>query len=306
MLALPADALPTENAPSSRAVGVVGQAQPARAAPLAAREVVAQQRLPLTVASEGPPELRTYAIQDGDTLLTIAEHYGVSAETVAYNNGITDPRTLKLGMELRIPPMNGAIYAVQQGDTVEGVAARFKVDPKSVMDTNRLHFEPQNFTAGKTILIPVTDSRFPDFQLKDLVPTRAEVVARGPAPAPPPAVSVGSKLGWPVRGVITQYFWYAHLGVDMAAPYGSGIAASDDGVVSADGWVPVGGLRVCVKHDWGMETCYYHTSATYVEVGQRVKRGQIIAAIGLTGVTTGPHVHWEARFNGKLVNPLQS
>src|SRR5207245_10226497 len=103
---------------------------------------------------------------------------------------------------------------------------------------------------------------------------------------------------------ITQYFWYGHKGVDLAAPYGTRIDASEAGVVSAVGWGAVGGVRVCVKHDWGMETCYYHTSATYVAVGQQVVRGAVIAAIGLTGVTTGPHVHWEARYNGELVDPL--
>ena len=92
--------------------------------------------------------------------------------------------------------------------------------------------------------------------------------------------------------------------MDIAAPYGAPIGASDAGTVSAVGWVAVGGLRVCVAHDWGMTTCYYHTSATYVSVGQSVARGQVIAAIGLTGVTTGPHVHWEASLNGMLMNPL--
>ena len=64
------------------------------------------------------------------------------------------------------------------------------------------------------------------------------------------------------------------------------------------------GLAVCVYQDWGLETCAYHLSSTYVEVGERVVAGQAIAAIGLTGETTGPHVHWEARTNGALVDPL--
>jgi lysostaphin len=66
----------------------------------------------------------------------------------------------------------------------------------------------------------------------------------------------------------------------------------------------VGGLRVCVQHSGGLETCYYHASAVYVTPGQTVARGQLIAAIGLTGVTTGPHVHWELKVNGVLQNPL--
>ena len=73
---------------------------------------------------------------------------------------------------------------------------------------------------------------------------------------------------------------------------------------SATGPVAVGGLRVCVQHAGGLQTCYYHTSAVYVSPGQTVTRGQLIAAIGLTGVTTGPHVHWELKVNGAPQDPL--
>ncbi|OLC04749.1 MAG: hypothetical protein AUI15_00655 [Actinobacteria bacterium 13_2_20CM_2_66_6] len=91
---------------------------------------------------------------------------------------------------------------------------------------------------------------------------------------------------------------------DVAAPYGTGLGAGDDGVVTATGWVAVGGLRVCVQHAGDLTVCYYHTSAVYVSVGQQVARGQIIAAIGLTGVTTGPHVHWECKVGNQFVNCL--
>jgi murein DD-endopeptidase MepM/ murein hydrolase activator NlpD len=112
------------------------------------------------------------------------------------------------------------------------------------------------------------------------------------------------RLGWPVNGILTQYFWWGHTGVDIAAPYGTTLGASDAGVVVATGWVPVGGLRVCVQHSGGLQTCYYHTGAVFVTPGQTVQRGQAIASIGMTGVTTGPHVHWELKVNGVAVNPL--
>jgi len=80
--------------------------------------------------------------------------------------------------------------------------------------------------------------------------------------------------------------------------------AADDGVVTAIGWVNVGGRRVCVGHASGIETCDYHTSAALVRVGDRVVRGQPIALVGLTGVTTGPHVHWEAKVGTRIIDPL--
>jgi murein DD-endopeptidase MepM/ murein hydrolase activator NlpD len=114
----------------------------------------------------------------------------------------------------------------------------------------------------------------------------------------------GRRFVRPVAGAITQFLQGAHTGVDIAAPYGSPVVATDAGTVSDVGWRGPGGLAVCVYQDWGLETCAYHLSSTYVDVGERVVAGQSIAAIGSSGESTGPHVHWEARTNGALVDPL--
>jgi hypothetical protein len=108
----------------------------------------------------------------------------------------------------------------------------------------------------------------------------------------------------PVAGAVSQFLQGSHTGVDIAAPYGSIIVAADDGVVDAAGWIQVGGRRVCVQHTDGFESCYYHTSAALVSIGDHVARGQPIALIGMTGATTGPHVHWEVKENGRIVDPL--
>jgi Peptidase family M23 len=109
----------------------------------------------------------------------------------------------------------------------------------------------------------------------------------------------------PTTGAITQFLQGSHTGIDVAAPYGSLIFAADDGVVDAIGWVPVGGRRVCVMHAGGLESCDYHTSLPLVSIGDHVVRGQPVALIGMTGLTTGPHVHWETKLNGMVVDPLQ-
>jgi murein DD-endopeptidase MepM/ murein hydrolase activator NlpD len=108
----------------------------------------------------------------------------------------------------------------------------------------------------------------------------------------------------PVAGAFTQFLQGSHTGIDVAAPVGSILVAADDGVVDAVGWVPVGGFRVCVLHAGGLESCDYHTSLALVHVGDRVVRGQPVALVGMTGLTTGPHVHWEVKLNGRIVNPL--
>jgi len=109
----------------------------------------------------------------------------------------------------------------------------------------------------------------------------------------------------PVAGAVSQFLQGSHTGIDIAAPYGSIIVAADEGTVDAAGWVQVGGRRVCVQHAEGVESCYYHTSAALVTVGEHVARGQPIALVGMTGATTGPHVHWEVRENGRIIDPLE-
>jgi murein DD-endopeptidase MepM/ murein hydrolase activator NlpD len=263
----------------------------------ASRGIIAGSRNPVTATAEAGGPLREVTIGEGDTLATMANFYDVSIEAIAFANEITDARGLQLGQKLVIPPAEGALYTVKEGDTVQTVAERFKVEPAVIEAYNRLYFEPEHFAPGQ--LIFVRGAALPTLH-------EPERPARNLF-ASAPQVNVPARTGrlsWPVGGVITQYFWWGHSGVDVAAPYGSGIGASDDGVVSATGWVAVGGLRVCVQHAGGLESCYYHTSAVHVSVGEQVARGQIIAAIGLTGVTTGPHVHWECKQGSELVNCL--
>ena len=125
-----------------------------------------------------------------------------------------------------------------------------------------------------------------------------------PIPAASPFPPTDLRYLRPAVGAITQIITPTHTGIDIAAPLGSILVAADDGVVTAIGWVNVGGRRVCVGHASGIETCDYHTSAALVRVGDRVVRGQPIALVGLTGVTTGPHVHWEAKVGTRIIDPL--
>ena len=113
------------------------------------------------------------------------------------------------------------------------------------------------------------------------------------------------RLARPAAAAMTQYVQGSHTGIDVAAPYGTIIVAADDGVVDAVGIVPTGGRRVCVLHQAGLESCDYHTALSLVAIGDHVVRGQPVALMGLTGVTTGPHVHWEAKRNGMIVDPLK-
>lgn len=269
----------------------------ARAQPNARGGTIAASRNPLTVAAEGARPVQQVTINEGDTLATMANYYDVSVEAIAFANGMRDTNSLQLGQKLAIPPAEGALYTVKDGDTVETIAKQFKVDPAVILTYNRCRFEPEQCAAGKQIF--VRGAELPAL-IEPERPGRGVFVA---APGGPQQARNG-RLSWPVGGVITQYFGGGHTGTDIAAPYGTGIGAAEDGVVTATGWVAVGGLRVCVQQAGALEACYYHTGAVYVSAGQQVSRGQVIAAIGLTGVTTGPHVHWECKVGNQFVSCL--
>ncbi|MHB9144010.1 MAG: M23 family metallopeptidase [Symbiobacteriia bacterium] len=121
--------------------------------------------------------------------------------------------------------------------------------------------------------------------------------------------------GWPVYGQITSPFGYRsnpygwgsefHPGVDIAAPYGSEVRATGDGTVTESGWDGGYGKKITINHGYGFVTVYGHNSRLLVDVGQHVKKGQVIAYVGMTGRTTGPHVHYEIRVNGSLANPVK-
>ncbi len=95
-----------------------------------------------------------------------------------------------------------------------------------------------------------------------------------------------------------------HLGIDLGASYGSNIRASDGGKVTYAGWKGSYGKLIIITHDNGSQTYYAHCSSLLVSVGDRVYQGQTIGRVGSTGNSTGPHLHFEIRINGKTVNPV--
>jgi len=95
-----------------------------------------------------------------------------------------------------------------------------------------------------------------------------------------------------------------HSGIDLGAGYGNTIAAASAGSVIYAGWYSGYGNTVVLDHGGGYSTLYAHCSSIYVRRGQNVDRGQSIAAVGSTGNSTGPHLHFEVRYQGNAVNPL--
>ena len=123
------------------------------------------------------------------------------------------------------------------------------------------------------------------------------------------------QLAWPLRGRLTSRFGYRrhpfwggrhfHTGIDIADKYGSPIKAADAGEVIFSGWWDGYGKAIVVDHGRRTTTVYAHLSRIYKQVGAVVAKGQVIGLVGSTGYSTGPHLHFEVRKNGKPINPLK-
>ncbi len=242
----------------------------------------------------------SYTVQRGDTVSSIAKKFGVSSETIEWQNDLSGD-SISPGDSLEILPVTGVSYKVQSGDTIYTIAKKLNTDPQKIVDFPFNDFEnPEKFTlaSGTTLMVP--DGVKPSAQSTYIAPVRPTFIATGP--------SKTSSAGfiWPISGGISQYPSWYHMALDITDPIGTPIAAANSGVARVSVGTYDGGYgnNVYIDGGNGYSTHYAHMLSVNVSSGQSVRQGQIIGYVGLTGRTTGPHVHFEVLQNGVLVNPL--
>jgi murein DD-endopeptidase MepM/ murein hydrolase activator NlpD len=267
----------------------------------------------------------SYTVQAGDTLFGIAAQFGLRPESVLWANYDTlqdNPHLLQPGMELSLPPVNGIVYTTKDGDTVESIAEEYKVTPDAIytegFEWNQLKPGEQP-VAGASLIIPGGSRDFKPWALTAQLNAPQPAANTNSAGVPvartsnagfctPPAPSVGSGYFiWPApkHWLSGNPYTGYHPGIDIAAKLGDPIFAADSGSIVYAGWSNVGyGNLVVIDHGNGWQTWYAHNSEIYVTCGQNVNQGDVIAAAGSTGRSTGPHLHFETRFNGTLPNPF--
>lgn len=230
-----------------------------------------------------------YRVKKGDTVSGIAFEHGVSIDTIISFNDIQAAKSLRPDQLLKIPSMNGILYDASIGETVQEIASAHEISADRIIETN--HLMTETIPVVRTLFLP--DARMPSSRLREIA---------------------GELFKWPVRGRITSWFgWRSdpfsgnrtfHNAIDIAAPTGTALVASNDGTVTDTGYSPVSGRYVVLKHPGGWSTFYGHMSAISVVPGQRVRQGARIGSVGNTGYSTGPHVHFSVFKNGRAVNPL--
>ena len=237
-----------------------------------------------------------YIVQKGDTLSEIAELFNVSSNTIRWENSINS--SVKIGQELRILPVTGIRHEIKKGDTISSIANKYDVEEEDITIYNGIN--ESKLVIGEKIIVP-------NGVKKAAVTTSSKSQRTYTAP------TISTSTGYYIRptgGVITSRFGPRslgyHYGIDYGAPTGTPIVASASGTVVKTTCGSGYGNCLVLAHDNGTQTLYAHASVLYVSTGATVKQGQKIAAVGSTGRSTGPHLHFEIiKSNGQKLNPDQ-
>jgi murein DD-endopeptidase MepM/ murein hydrolase activator NlpD len=233
------------------------------------------------VALDAKAQLRTYAVQAGDTLNGIAYQFGLAPSVIYWTNKaqMPDPASLRVGQQLLILPMDGLLVTVGGKDTLDSLAAKYEVTVQDIVDANNL--PEATVVLGQNLIMPGASG--------------------GPMPKPKTSSGGGTTRSgswvWPVNGYnyISQYFSSGHHAIDIAASSGTPVVAAASGTVVFAGnrGYTGGGIVVWIMHGTKLYTTYNHLSRVLVRNGQNVSAGQRVGLVGQTGEATGPHLHFE-------------
>lgn len=262
-----------------------------------------------------------YTVQQGDTVFGIAERYNLSPSTIFWGNFnvlFDDPHSLSPGQVLNILPENGTYYEWNAGDGLNGVADFYGVDVKVIIDWpgNNLVEEElgdltdPNIAPGTWLFIPGGTRELISWTGARITrdePTAAKVFGDGYCGTVSDGFVGSGTFIWPtVQHFRSGYDWSPetnHFGLDIGGAVGQPLYAMDNGVIVYAGWNSRGyGLMVVIDHvDW--QTLYAHMDQIYVTCGSSVTKGDTIGTMGITGNTSGPHLHLEMWYKSTRVNP---
>lgn len=223
-------------------------------------------------------EILEYVVEEGDTLSSIAENFGISLETILWANNLDKNSIIKPGQKLIILPVSGILHEVKYGDTLSEIAKKYQAKTEDIISFNELE-SPDDIYIGDILVIP-----------GGKMPPKIQVSKPQFTPLP------SGYFICPVVGGcrITQgLHWYN--AVDFSnGRCGELILAAAGGTIqkAKSGWNGGAGNVVTILHQNGIVTMYGHLQAIFVSPGQEVNQGDIIGTMGKTGRSTGCHLHF--------------
>jgi LysM repeat protein len=274
----------------------------------------------MNTTGENSPQNRretvAYEVQDGDTISTIAEKFGIGVSTILWENDLNAYSVIRPGDKLDILPVSGVTHKVTSGESLQSLANKYGVSEKDIVSANDLT-AGQGLVIGQKLIVPGgRKEQFVSQQAKtysgfamvrDIIKPIKSIGKsdNDDAPKKSNAPRISNKMTWPTVGYrITQYFSWRHFAIDIANHVGTPLYAADAGVIESAGWGRGYGNNIVINHGGGKKTRYAHLSAFNVSKGDVVEKGEQVGLMGSTGWSTGPHIHFEVIINGVKYNPL--
>lgn len=253
-----------------------------------------------------------YVARSGESFASVGRKFGLKPRTVRLVNMLPLGARLRDGQKLVITPQDGAYHRVRAGETLQELAERYTVDAATIQEHNP-QVKGGQLTAEQAVFIPgAIEIRYREPHLvKQRGYRTTEPWAKRLSASRSLVGAFGGRVGelaWPAAGQLSSPFgirgYSFHPGVDICNYVGTPIRAAKGGVIVSAGWMGAYGMAVDIDHGGGVVTRYGHCSKVLVSAGQAVEGGQEIAKMGSTGRSTGPHVHFEVRLQGRAVNPI--
>jgi murein DD-endopeptidase MepM/ murein hydrolase activator NlpD len=253
------------------------------------------------------PDSFTYTVQPDDTLWSLAIEFSRDLDTMSCATTPTgrDADELLPGQTITVPALDDLCYTVTPYDTLPGIAAKHKLSVQEIVAVpwNGFTSPPYSIKARQRILLPGARAEAKPRPERSSVSFATDAMSKTSYPDWPYG---DGHFIWPVTGWISQGYRPGHWAIDIATPLGTPVKAVDRGKVIKAGWNPTGyGFRVVIDHGIDYVTLYGHLQDIYVKEGETVGKGQVIGLSGSNGNITGPHLHFEIRDYGYLVDPLK-
>ena len=234
----------------------------------------------------------THTVDDGESVADVATLLGVTVSNVLASNRLFGGEQLQPGQVLYASD-EGIIHIIQQGQTLTDIARSYAIPVETLSDANDLTDRSMIF-AGDRLLIPGATTSFWN---------NVVVLSRG----------IPSQFIWPLEGEVVSHYGPRihpvlgnaenHDGIDIDVPEGTTVRAAAGGEVFFYGDEPGYGNLLIIEHDGGFYTLYGHLADSFVFTGQYVEMGQAVAQSGNTGISSGPHLHFELRNREYPIDP---